>query len=88
MIKNCIEQKKLNNQDEVIMLIDIIKEDDLLIKIEDNIKGENKKIDENRYSNSYLYLVKLFVEKNKGLFWFESTNYDTTYYIKLKNENI
>ena len=88
MIKNCIEQKKLNNQDEVIMLIDIIKEDDLLIKIEDNIKGENKKIDENRYSNSNLYLVKLFVEKNKGLFWFESTNYDTTYYIKLKNENI
>ena len=88
MIKNCIEQKKLNNQDEVIMLIDIIKEDDLLIKIEDNIKGENKKIDENRYSNSYLYLVKLFVEKNKGLFWFESRNYDTTYYIKLKNENI
>ena len=88
MIKNCIEQKKLNNQDEVIMLIDIMKEDDLLIKIEDNIKGENKKIDENRYSNSNLYLVKLFVEKNKGLFWFESTNYDTTYYIKLKNENI
>ena len=88
MIKNCIEQKKLNNQDEVIMLIDIIKEDDLLIKIEDNIKDENKKIDENRYSNSYLYLVKLYEKKNKGLFWFESTNYDTTYYIKLKNENI
>jgi aerotaxis receptor len=88
MIKNCIEQKKLNNQDEVIMLINIIKEEDLLIKIEDNIKGENKKIDENRYSNSNLYLVKLFIEKNKGLFWFESTNYDTTYYIKLKNENI
>ena len=88
MIKNCIEQKKLNNQDEVSMIINVIKEDGLLIKIEDNIKGENKKIDENRYSNSYLYLVKLFVEKNKGLFWFESTNYDTTYYIKLKNENI
>ena len=88
MIKNCIEQKKLNNQDEVSMIINVIKEDDLLIKIEDNIKGENKKIDENRHSNSYLYLVKLFVEKNKGLFWFESTNYDTTYYIKLKNENI
>ena len=50
---------------------------------------EVKKIDEKiRELNSYLYLVKLFVEKNKGLFWFESTNYDTTYYIKLKNENI
>ena len=88
MIKNCIEQKKLNNQDEVSMIINVIKEDDLLIKIEDNIKGENKKIDENRHSNSYLYLVKLFVEKNKGLFWFENTNYNTTYYIKLKSENI
>ena len=88
MIKNCIEQKKLNNQDEVSMIINVIKEDGLLIKIEDNIKGENKKIDENRYSNSYLYLVKLFVEKNKGLFWFENTNYNTTYYIKLKSENI
>ncbi len=88
MIKNCIEQKKLNNQDEVSMIINVIKEDDLLIKIEDNIKGENKKIDENRHSNSYLYLVKLFVEKNKGLFWFENTNYNTTCYIKLKSENI
>ncbi|AXX89043.1 histidine kinase [Arcobacter suis] len=88
MIKNCIEQKKLNNQDEVSMIINVIKEDDLLIKIEDNLKGENKKIDENRHSNSYLYLVKLFVEKNKGLFWFENTNYNTTYYIKLKSENI
>ena len=88
MIKNCIEQKKLNNQDEVSMIINVIKEDGLLIKIEDNIKGENKKIDENRYSNSYLYLVKLFVEKNKGLFWFENTNYNTTYYMKLKSENI
>ena len=88
MIKNCIEQKKLNNQDEVSMIINVIKEDGLLIKIEDNIKGENKKIDENRYSNSYLYLVKLFVEKNKGLFWFENTNYNTTYYMKLKSESI
>ena len=88
MIKNCIEQKKLNNQDEVSMIINVIKEDGLLIKIEDNIKGENKKIDENRSSNSYLYLVKLFVEKNKGLFWFENTNYNTTYYMKLKSENI
>ena len=70
------------------MIINVIKEDGLLIKIEDNIKGENKKIDENRYSNSYLYLVKLFVEKNKGLFWFENTNYNTTYYMKLKSENI
>lgn len=87
MIKNSIEQTKLNKQDEVIVIISAIIEDDLIIKIEDNIKGENKQIDDNRFLNSYLSLVKLFVEKNRGLFWFESNSYNTTYYIKLKSEN-
>lgn len=85
MIKHCIEQTKLNNQDEVRVQISVIKEDDLLIRIEDNIKGGDKKIDES--INSYLYLVKLFVEKNKGLFWFENRTYNTTYFIKLKDES-
>ncbi len=87
MIKHCIEQRKINNQDEVRVLISAIKEDDLLISIEDNIKGENKKIDENINIYSHLYLVKLFVEKNKGLFWFENRTYSTTYFIKLKDES-
>jgi PAS domain S-box-containing protein len=89
MLKNCIVQTKLNKQGEVTVIISVSKEeDDLLIKIEDNIKGNDKKIDENKYSNSHLYLVKLFVEKNKGLFWFKNSQYSTTYYIKLKSENI
>jgi aerotaxis receptor len=85
MLKHTIEQTKLNNQDEVRVQISVMKEDDLLIKIEDNIKGGDKKIDES--INSYLYLVKLFVEKNKGLFWFENRTYNTTYFIKLKDES-
>ena len=89
MLKNCIVQTKLNKQGEVTVIISVSKEeDDLLIRIEDNIKGNDKKIDENKYSNSHLYLVKLFVEKNKGLFWFKNSQYSTTYYIKLKSENI
>ena len=87
MIKHCIEQTKINNQDEVRIMISVMKEDDLLISIEDNIKGENKKIDENINKYSHLYLVKLFVEKNKGLFWLENRTYNTTYFIKLKDEN-
>lgn len=85
MLKHTIEQTKSNNQDEVRVQISLMKEDDLLIKIEDNIKGGDKKIDES--INSYLYLVKLFVEKNKGLFWFENRTYNTTYFIKLKDES-
>lgn len=85
MIKNSIELTKLNNQKEVVIIISAIKEDDLLIKIEDNIKLTDKNIDENL--NNHLYLVKLFVEKNRGLFWFDNTDYCTNYYIKLKNGN-
>jgi aerotaxis receptor len=87
MIKNSIELTKLNNQKEVVIIISAIKEDDLLIKIEDNIKLGDKKINENEDTNNHLYLVKLFVEKNRGLFWFENSLYSTNYYIKLKNGN-
>jgi aerotaxis receptor len=87
MIKNSIELTKLNNQKEVVIIISAIKEDDLLIKIEDNIKLGDKKINENEDTNNHLYLVKLFVEKNRGLFWFENSPYSTNYYIKLKNGN-
>ena len=86
MLKHTIEQTKLNNQDEVRVEISVMKENDLLIRIEDNIKGGDKKIDES--IDGYLYLVKLFVEKNKGLFWFENRTYNTTYFIKLKEESI
>lgn len=85
ILKYTIEQTKLNNQNEVRVQISAIKEEDLLIIIEDNIKGADKKIDES--INSYLYLVKLFVEKNRGLFWFENRTYNTTYFIKLKDES-
>ena len=55
---------------------------------EDNIKENDENIFENRYINTHLDLVKLFVEKNRGLFWIKNSKYNTSYYIKLKSENI
>ena len=88
MIKNSILQTKLNKQSEVKVVISVSKEDDLLIKIEDNIKENEENIKKNRFNNTYLDLVKLFVENNRGLFWIENSAYSTIYYIKLKSENI
>ena len=58
------------------------------LKIEDNIKENEENIKKNRFNNTYLDLVKLFVENNRGLFWIENSAYSTIYYIKLKSENI
>ena len=88
MIKNSILQTKLSKQSEVTVIISVSKEDYLLIKIEDNIKENDENIFENRYINTHLDLVKLFVEKNRGLFWIKNSKYNTSYYIKLKSENI
>ena len=88
MIKNSILQTKLSKQSEVTVIISVSKEDYLLIKIEDNIKENDENIFENRYINAHLDLVKLFVEKNRGLFWIKNSKYNTSYYIKLKSENI
>ena len=88
MIKNSILQTKLNKQSEVKVVISVSKEEDLLIKIEDNIKENDKSVHENRYNNTHLDLVKLFVQNNRGLFWIENNIYGTSYYIKLKSENI
>jgi signal transduction histidine kinase len=84
IIKNCIDSAKLNNQKGHVIIISAIKEDDLLIKIENNIKVL---VEDNEDLNSYLHLVKLFVEKNGGLFWFENTPYNINYYIKLKSKD-
>jgi PAS domain S-box-containing protein len=88
MIKNSILQTKLSKQSEVTVIISVSKEDYLLIKIEDNIKENDENIFKNRYINTHLDLVKLFVEKNRGLFWIKNSKYNTSYYIKLKSENI
>ena len=99
IFKNCIEQTILNKADDISIYISSIAEDlggnsDVIIKIEDNIKGDNKKniIDEmlssneEKYFDSHLYLSKLFIEKNKGLFWCTNTVYNTVYFIKLHKQ--
>lgn len=100
IIKNCQEQKKLNELEEVTISISLIKEKgDLIIKIEDNIKGKYKSIinevfsssldnESKKYTNNFLYLSILLIEKNKGLFWCDNKEYSTEYYIKLDNEDI
>ncbi len=99
MLKNCLEQAMLNKTENVTIFITAISENldennDVVIKIEDNIKGENKKniIDEilssneDKYFDTYLHLSKLFIEKNNGLLWCNNTIYNTTYFIKLNKE--
>jgi len=98
IIKNTIEYSKLNSEDNVTIYITAIfentdKQNDVIIKIEDNIKGINKKNiineilnSEEKYFDTPLYLSKLFIEKNKGLFWCNNNEYYTIYYIKLDKE--
>jgi PAS domain S-box-containing protein len=99
LFKNCIEQVELNKAENTTIYISAISEDldkdnDVVIKFEDNIKGLSKKkiIDEifssneEKYFDTHLYLSKLFIEKNKGLFWCNNTIYNTTYFIKLNKE--
>ncbi|MDZ7818031.1 MAG: PAS domain S-box protein [Aliarcobacter sp.] len=99
IFKNCIEQTVLNKAENVTIFVSSIAEDldennDVIIKIEDNIKGENKKniidemlsSDEEKYFDTHLYLSKLFIEKNKGLFWCNNTIYNTVYFIKLHKQ--
>lgn len=98
IIKNSIEQKKLNDLEKVTIVISIIREkNDLIIKIEDDIKGTFKNIinevftsslnkQDRKYPNNFLYLSILLIEKNKGLFWCDNQEYNTKYFIKLNSE--
>jgi PAS domain S-box-containing protein len=99
VIKNCLEQVIINKSENILIFITAIDEkidgsDDVVIKIEDNIKSENKRIfidevlnsSDDKYFDKHLYLSKLFVEKNRGIFWCDNTIYSTSYYIKLNKE--
>lgn len=100
IIKNELEQTKLNKLNNVKIFISVIEEkNDVIIKIEDNIKGNFKNMinevfsssladDSKKYSNNFLYLAILLIEKNKGLFWCDNQEYNTIYYIKLNSEFI
>lgn len=99
ILKNCLEQANMNKSENVLIYIMAIDEkmdvnSDVVIKIEDNIKGENKRdfineilnATDDKYFDTYLYLSKLFIEKNGGLFWCDNTIYNTSYYIKLNKQ--
>ncbi|MCT7908354.1 PAS domain S-box protein [Arcobacter lacus] len=96
ILKNCIEQVDLNRVENVKICVSAIYEnmnDNILIKIEDNIKSKNKKIildeilsSEEKYFDTSIYLAKLLIEKNSGLFWCKNSEDETKYYIKLTKE--
>lgn len=100
ILKNSLEQANMNKSENVLIYIMAIDEkidgnSDVVIKIEDNIKGENKRdfineilsATDDKYFDTYLYLSKLFIEKNGGLFWCDNTIYNTSYYIKLNKQD-
>ncbi|WP_419671323.1 hypothetical protein [Aliarcobacter butzleri] len=97
ILKNCIEQVELNRIESTKIYITAIHENmnnDILIKIEDDIKSKNKKIildeiltsSEEKYFDTSIYLAKLLIEKNSGLFWCKNSEDETKYYIKLTKE--
>ncbi|MCG3718818.1 PAS domain S-box protein, partial [Aliarcobacter butzleri] len=97
ILKNCIEQVELNRIESTKIYITAIHENmnnDILIKIEDDIKSKNKKIildeiltsSEEKYFDTSIYLSKLLIEKNSGLFWCKNSEDETKYYIKLTKE--
>lgn len=100
ILKNSLEQANMNKSENVLIYIMAIDEkidgnSDVVIKIEDNIKGENKRdfineilsATDDKCFDTYLYLSKLFIEKNGGLFWCDNTIYNTSYYIKLNKQD-
>lgn len=96
--KSIISQKILANQEKLEINIESFYENnELVIKIEDNLNFSNKKIIEeilNTQSSlikksemeEYLVLVKLFIQKNGGIVWFEYDNEKSKYFIKLNME--
>lgn len=96
--KSIISQKILADQEKLEINIESFYENnELVIKIEDNLTFSNKKIIEeilNTQSSlikksemeEYLVLVKLFIQKNGGIVWFEYDNEKSKYFIKLNME--
>ncbi|WP_418180182.1 PAS domain-containing protein [Aliarcobacter lanthieri] len=66
--------------------------DDIVLKIEDNIKDMRKKVyldnilkfEDEKYLDTKLYLAKLLMEKNQAIFWCNNSLEKTSYYIKFK----
>lgn len=94
-----LECLKLSSSFEVSIQISILSEtsdEDIIIKIEDNIRKDkinsyfeellNSKDD--KFFDTSIHLAKLLIEKNSGLFWYKNSVSDTIYYIKLKRDSI
>lgn len=97
VLKTSIEQSFINEMPQTKIFISTVfesGEDSFVLKIEDNIKKQNIQsgLDEiltssdEKYYDTNIHLAKLFIEKNNGLFWYKNTQFDTTYYIKLKKD--
>src|SRR5574344_284298 len=92
-----LECLKLSSSSEVSIQISILSEtsdEDIIIKIEDNIRKDkinsyfeellNSKDD--KFFDTSIHLAKLLIEKNSGLFWYKNSVSDTIYYIKLRKD--
>ena len=97
ILKTQFECLKLSSSLDVTIYISILSEandDDIIIKIEDNIKKDkissyfeellNSKDD--KFFDTSIHLAKLLIEKNNGLFWYKNSISDTAYYIKLRKD--
>lgn len=88
-----------SNENEISVYISVLSEDnddEITIKIEDNIKKDESNGDfeellnskDEEFFSTSIYLAKLLIEKNSGLFWYKSSVDETIYYIKLKKDLI
>lgn len=68
---------------------------ELVLKIEDNIKDDRKKeflegilkFEDDKNFDAKLYLAKLLIDKNQAIFWCNVSQDSTSYYIKFKKSN-
>ncbi|MBL3520565.1 PAS domain S-box protein [Arcobacter lanthieri] len=93
ILKSIAEQVEIYSIQRVTIKLSIKNDsDDIVLKIEDNIKDMRKKVyldnilkfEDEKYLDTKLYLAKLLMEKNQAIFWCNNSLEKTSYYIKFK----
>ncbi|QKF73617.1 PAS sensor-containing signal transduction protein [Aliarcobacter faecis] len=99
ILKTQLECLKLSSFFDVNIFISVLSEssdNEIIIKIEDNIKKDkvNSSFEEllnskdDKFFDTSIHLAKLLIEKNSGLFWYKNSISNTIYYIKLRKDLI
>ncbi|WP_419678212.1 PAS domain S-box protein [Aliarcobacter lanthieri] len=93
ILRSIVEQVETYSIQRVTIKLSIKNDsDDIVLKIEDNIKDMRKKVyldnilkfEDEKYLDTKLYLAKLLMEKNQAIFWCNNSLEKTSYYIKFK----